>query len=135
MIIPRTAGVSCSSTVWWRRRRPRPRTVARWDCLVPITLLTSVTFTFLSDMTYPWISSTVLPRLAAITEGALVAMRPFSVARTTLYGFVEPIDFAMMSVTPITSKTARIAPPAMMPVPSEAGFSMTRPAPKRPSTS
>ncbi len=34
--------------------------------------------------------------------------------------------------TPADSRTARTAPPAMTPVPSEAGFSMTRPAPKCP---
>ena len=37
-----------------------------------------------------------------------------------------------MSCTPASSTTARTAPPAMMPVPSGAGFSSTRPAPKRP---
>src|SRR6187431_1961733 len=35
---------------------------------------------------------------------------------------------------PHDSTTARTAPPAMMPVPSGAGFSSTWPAPKRPST-
>src|SRR6187402_642465 len=40
-----------------------------------------------------------------------------------------------MLVTPITSKTARMAPPALMPLPSAAGFIITRVAPWRPSTS
>ena len=48
LIIPRTAGVSSSSTQWRMRRKPRPRTVARCDALVPITLFTSVTFTVFS---------------------------------------------------------------------------------------
>src|SRR5688572_28129935 len=39
-----------------------------------------------------------------------------------------------MLVTPITSKTARIAPPAMMPVPSEAGCISTLAEPWRPIT-
>ena len=39
-----------------------------------------------------------------------------------------------MFCTPADSRTARTAPPAMMPVPSGAGFSNTRPAPKRPTT-
>src|SRR6185437_4849211 len=40
-----------------------------------------------------------------------------------------------MLVTPITSNTARMAPPALMPLPSTAGFIITRVAPWRPSTS
>src|SRR5512142_944564 len=40
-----------------------------------------------------------------------------------------------MLVTPITSKTARMAPPALMPLPSTAGFIITLVAPWRPSTS
>src|SRR6476469_6851440 len=41
--MPRVAGVSMISNVELMRRRPRPRTVARWDSMVPIRLLTSVT--------------------------------------------------------------------------------------------
>ncbi|ERI31823.1 hypothetical protein BURCENBC7_AP6389 [Burkholderia cenocepacia BC7] len=41
LIMPRTAGVSCSSLTELSRRRPRPRTVARCDSRVPIRLLTS----------------------------------------------------------------------------------------------
>src|SRR5688572_14017497 len=81
------------------------------------------------------ISSTFLPRLAAISEGRRCWRRPSSVARTTLYGLVEPWHLAEMLVTPITSNTARIAPPALMPLPSAAGFIITRVAPWRPSTS
>ena len=40
-----------------------------------------------------------------------------------------PIDLVRMSCTPIVSMTARTAPPAMTPVPCEAGFMMTWPAP------
>src|SRR6185436_2402557 len=47
--MPRTAGVSSSSTVWLMRRRPRPRTVARWLSRVPTTPRTSVTLTVLPD--------------------------------------------------------------------------------------
>src|SRR5690606_36230425 len=57
-----------------------------------------------------------------------------SVARTMLYGFDEPWLLATTFATPITSKIARIGPPAMMPVPSGAGLSMTFAAPCRPST-
>src|SRR5690606_6612015 len=78
---------------------------------------------------YSRISATDLPRLAAISDGVLVLNRPFSVARTTLYGLVEPRHLATTSVTPITSNTARIWPPAMMPVPGEAGCIRTTAAP------
>ncbi len=46
---------------------------------------------------------------------------PLMVARTTLYGLVDPMHFASTFVTPITSKIARMGPPAMIPVPSDAG--------------
>ena len=39
------------------------------------------------------------------------------VAFTTLCGLAEPKDFANTSVTPALSKTARIEPPAITPVP------------------
>src|SRR5262249_8762890 len=70
---------------------------------------------------YPVISSTDLPRLAAISAGVFILVRPLIVARTTLYGLVDPRHFASTFCTPITSNTARIGPPAMIPVPSEAG--------------
>src|SRR4029079_665395 len=80
------------------------------------------------------ISSTVLPRLAAMSSGALIASSALIVARTTLYGLVGPWHLARMFVTPTTSNTARLAPPAMTPVPSEAGCMCTRVDPCRPST-
>src|ERR1700712_833641 len=43
--MPRTAGVSSSVETLLRRRRPRPRTVARCSCLVPMMLRTSLTVT------------------------------------------------------------------------------------------
>ena len=49
-------------------------------------------------------------------------------ARVTLTGFVEPWTLARMSRIPADSTTARTAPPAMTPVPWEAGLSMTRAA-------
>src|SRR3546814_6568533 len=56
----------------------------------------------------PLISSTDLPRLAAISAGVFIDCKPFNVARTTLYGLLEPIHLASTLVTPITSKMARI---------------------------
>src|SRR6185503_15211822 len=127
---------STSSTTWFRRRRPRPRTVATCPVRQPAVLLTSFTLIFFAAMAYSLerISSTFLPRLAAISAGVFIACSPCSVARTTLYGLVEPKHLARMLVTPITSNTARIGPPAMMPVPSEAGCIRTFAEPWRPIT-
>src|SRR6476620_4116558 len=79
-------------------------------------------------------SSTDLPRLAAMSAGVLIFDRPSRVARTRLYGFDEPVDLATTSVTPITSKIASIAPPAITPVPGLAGDIITYDAPWRPVT-
>ena len=56
------------------------------------------------------------------------------VAFTMLCGLFDPSDFVRMSFTPATSSTARTAPPAMTPVPGEAGFMSTREAPNIPIT-
>src|SRR4029079_16106383 len=50
--MPRTSGVSTSSTTWFMRRRPRPRTVATCPVLQPAVLLTSFTLIFLSAMAF-----------------------------------------------------------------------------------
>ena len=52
-----------------------------------------------------------------------------------LIGFVVPRLFASTFRTPPSSSTARTPPPAITPVPSEAGRSITLAASKRPSTS
>ncbi len=57
------------------------------------------------------------------------------VARTTLCGFELPRHLVRMSWMPALSTTARTAPPAMTPVPGEAGLRNTSPAPKWPSVS
>ena len=49
---------------------------------------------------------------------------------TTLTGFVLPSDFERMSLMPADSTTARTEPPAMTPVPFEAGRRSTFAAPK-----
>src|SRR5690606_37000378 len=78
--------------------------------------------------------STVRPRLAATSAGVVELFSASSVARTMLYGLVEPWLLATMSVTPITSNTARIGPPAMMPSPCLAGAISTLAAPCSPIT-
>src|SRR3954464_13190352 len=77
-------------------------------------------------------SARSLPRRRAISVGSFSASRPATVARTTLCGFAEPSDLVRMFAIPAASTTARTAPPAMIPVPSGAGFSSTLPAPKVP---
>src|SRR3989304_8316251 len=69
---------------------------------------------------YSRISLSDLPRLAAMSSGSFMTVRPLMVARTTLIGLVEPMHLASTSCTPSTSNTARIAPPAIIPVPCEA---------------
>ena len=54
------------------------------------------------------------------------------VAWATLMPLDEPSDLHRMSWIPAISRMARAAPPAMTPVPGEAGLSMTRPAPASP---
>src|SRR5207302_10782055 len=77
-------------------------------------------------------SSTCLPRRRATSNGSFIFNRPSKVARTTLCGFVDPKTFVRTSRTPAARMTARTAPPAITPVPCEAGFINTRPAPNRP---
>src|SRR5215212_5845583 len=74
-------------------------------------------------------SSTCLPRRRATSNGSFMLRRPSKVARTTLCGLPEPSTLVRTSWTPAACMTARTAPPAMTPVPSEAGFIRTRPAP------
>src|SRR5918998_1039271 len=52
-------------------------------------------------------------------------LSPCSVARTRLTEVVEPKAFVSTSLTPASSNAARTAPPAITPVPSEAGLSIT----------
>src|SRR5688572_6560620 len=78
------------------------------------------------------ISSRSLPRSRATAAGDLRHSSPLKVARTTLCGFAEPSDLVSTLCRPAASTTARTAPPAMMPVPSGAGFSSTLPEPNLP---
>ena len=66
----------------------------------------------------------------ADSSSALCMLRSASsVARTTFTGFVPPIDFDRMSRMPAAVTTARTEPPAMTPVPCDAGLSITLLAP------
>src|SRR4051794_38705605 len=76
--------------------------------------------------------STDRPRSAAISSGLRRSCRPAIVALTRLIGFWEPSDFERMSWIPASSSTARTPPPAITPVPGEAGLRNTRPEPKMP---
>src|SRR5918993_3619647 len=77
-------------------------------------------------------SETFLPRRWATERGLVCSFNASKVARTMLYGFDVPTDLVTTSETPRLSNTARIGPPAMMPVPAGAERNVTRPAPKWP---
>src|SRR3954464_8930503 len=72
------------------------------------------------------------PRSSATSSGVRRDWSPATVALTRLIGFCEPSDLLRMSWIPASSRTARTPPPAMTPVPGEAGLSITRPDPKMP---
>src|SRR5512132_404961 len=79
-------------------------------------------------------SSTALPRRLATDSGCSRLCSAATVACTTLMAFVEPSGFASTSRTPAHSSTARAEPPAITPVPGEAGRSSTTPAAFSPCT-
>src|SRR5262245_29015665 len=79
-------------------------------------------------------SWTSLPRRFATCSAFRSHLSPSRVARRTVLGFAVPSDFVRMSWTPHDSRTARTAPPAMTPVPGDAGFRSTCPEPNRPTT-
>ena len=64
-------------------------------------------------------SDAALPARSA--SGRAFCKRASKVAFTTLWGFDEPFDLASTSLIPALSNTARIAPPAITPVPAAAG--------------
>ena len=80
----------------------------------------------------PSTASTERPRSAAISSGLRRSIRPWIVALTRLIGFCEPSDLERMSWIPASSSTARTPPPAITPVPGDAGLRKTRPEPKMP---
>src|ERR671913_49819 len=77
-------------------------------------------------------SATFLPRRWATERGLVCSFNASKVARIMLYGLEVPIDLVTTSATPRLSNTARIGPPAMIPVPAGAERTLTRPAPKWP---
>src|SRR5437773_799104 len=83
----------------------------------------------------PRSSARVLPRSAATASGRRSILSPAIVARTMLCGLFEPRHLVRTLAMPASSTTALTPPPAITPVPSEAGLSSTAPAPKLPVTS
>src|SRR5881398_1146509 len=77
-------------------------------------------------------ASTSTPRSLATRRCVVRCCSASSVARTMLWGLVEPRLFVRMSRTPAHSSTARTGPPAITPVPVAAGFNRTQPAPWSP---
>src|SRR3974390_3148179 len=76
-----------------------------------------------------YISSADLPRAVATSFLSRSDCSALKVALITLCGLVVPMDLVSTFCTPAEVITARTAPPAITPVPSGAGFSITRPAP------
>src|SRR5919112_1629374 len=76
----------------------------------------------------PSTSRTVRPRSSATWSGERKPWRAATVAFTRLIGFWLPSDFESTSWMPASSSTARTPPPAITPVPAEAGLSSTREA-------
>ena len=54
--------------------------------------------------------------------GSRNSFKPCSTAFTTLIALVEPVFFERIFEIPICSMTARTGPPAIIPVPGEAGL-------------
>src|SRR3954463_9724869 len=77
----------------------------------------------------PSTRSTDRPRSVATSSGRRRPWRPAIVAFTRLIGVWVPSDLERMSWMPASSSTARTPPPAMTPVPGEAGLRNTRPDP------
>src|SRR5438270_3465179 len=74
------------------------------------------------------------PRSSATSPGVRSDSRPVIVAFTRLIGFCEPKLLESTSRIPASSRTARTPPPAITPVPGDAGLSKTDPDPNRPVT-
>ena len=72
------------------------------------------------------------PRSLPTSSGVRRPRSPATVALTRLIGFCVPRLLERMSWMPASSSTARTPPPAITPVPGEAGFSSTRPEPNTP---
>src|SRR5205085_3304632 len=73
-------------------------------------------------------SSSGKPRRAATSSGRCRPLSAATVACTMLIALSLPSDLDSTSLTPAHSSTARTGPPAMTPVPGEAGRSNTTPA-------
>src|SRR5215208_252401 len=89
-------------------------------------------FSTASGRRYGRTSEICLPRIRATSSGRRSRVSASTVAFAMLIGFVVPSDFARTLRMPASSSTARTPPPAITPVPSEAGRSRTRAAPNRP---
>src|SRR5215211_7862765 len=80
-------------------------------------------------------SAIFTPLLFSISALVLSCLRPCTVACTRFTAVVEPSALVSTSLTPASSITALTAPPAMTPVPSEAGLSITEELSNLPRTS
>ena len=143
--MPRIEGVSASSTVWLIRRSPMPfddrglLPVESDRALHERHLDALRVGRFLRCFFSPYMVNPdrrhlfeVLAAQPRDPAGTFSDSSPLKVARTTLCGLADPSDLVSTLCRPAASTTARTAPPAMMPVPSGAGFSSTLPDPNLP---
>src|SRR5882672_4735497 len=75
-----------------------------------------------------------MPREAATAPARRSDLSPCTVALHRLCGLRLPRHLVSTFWTPAASRIARTLEPAITPVPGDAGLSMTRPAPNRPTT-
>src|SRR6185312_13289281 len=153
LTMPTVTGSASRTTVWPIRFNPSERRVSRWFCLPPMTDLVWViaSFALLGTMFFAtayapafWLivrsiwagttSSIGRPRRAATDAGSSSAFKAATVPWTMLIWLAEPMDFESTSWMPAHSRTARTGPPAITPVPGEAGRSSTTPAAASPCT-
>src|SRR6516164_4936631 len=155
--MPRACGVSTTSATRPIRLSLSPIRVARWEwwrriglpiCWILITFADllisgsgrrsrnySATCSASPSRRRACKVDTLMLRRAATERGESCRLRASTSAPTILERLDEPSDFATTSCMPSVSNTARIGPPAMMPVPGGAARRNTRPAPWRPATS
>src|ERR1051326_6764811 len=77
----------------------------------------------------PSAAASAPPRRLLYSSSLRSCLSASNVALTTLCGFAVPSDLVRMFWMPADSRIARTGPPAMTPVPSDAGLSRTFPAP------
>src|SRR5699024_2984149 len=139
---PRVCALSSRKTDFRMPLSPSVRRQSRWFFFDPMVPRTWVIFRFARiyapcpararSIPAGATSSIGRPRRAATSSGRCRPLSAATVACTTLMALSDPSDLHRMSLTPAHSSTARAAPPAITPVPGEAGRRSTTPAASSP---